>query len=277
MGDTFGFKMRSVREEQGLSVEDVVRATRIPVHHLRALEEDNLGALPDEARVVEYLRSLAGLLDVDPDLVIEDYVRERDSRKTDRPVVEPPVTPERPRRPGRSPLTLVSVGIVIVVAVIVTMRIRSGDTTERVRFEPRAQAPAPAAATPAVRTTPLPEPVAQEIDVQAVNTTGPNIPDHGVGTGVKNRLLVGESDRFVEGTHVWFWTRVLDGTAGEKIEHVWFQDGVETARIPLKLGGSPWRTHSAKTLWPGSAGAWVVEARDADGRVLARREFTCVQ
>ena len=268
MSDTFGFKMRSVREEQGLSLEDVVRATRIPGHHLQALEQDDFDALPDEARVEEYLRSYAELLDVDPDLVIEDYVRERDSRKTDRPVVEAAVAPEKPARPGRSPLRLASIGIVVVVAVIVTMRLGPRDATAPVTFEPRAaaaksQAPPPEAAIPAARTTPEP--------------AGPSIPDHGLGSGVKDRRLVGKSDRFVEGTQVWFWTQVLDGTAGEKIEHVWIREGVEATRVPLKLGGSPWRTHSAKTMWPGSAGAWVVEARDADGRLLARREFRCVQ
>jgi transcriptional regulator with XRE-family HTH domain len=193
MSDTFGFKMRSVREEQGLSLEDVVRATRIPAHHLRALEEDDFAGLPDEARVEEYLRSYAGFLDVDPDLVIEDYVRERDSRKTERSVVEAPVSPARPGRPGRSLLMLVSVGIVIVVAMIVMLREPPRDTTETVTFEPRAvavttrpQAPPPGSATPAVRTTPLPEPVEEEIDVEAFDSTGPSIPDHGVGTGVRD-------------------------------------------------------------------------------------------
>jgi hypothetical protein len=47
--------------------------------------------------------------------------------------------------------------------------------------------------------------------------------------------------------------------------------------MSLKIGGSPWRTYSAKMLHSGSAGPWIVETRDADERVLARQEFTCVR
>jgi hypothetical protein len=87
--------------------------------------------------------------------------------------------------------------------------------------------------------------------------------------------LVGRSDRFAAGTQAWFWTRVEGGKPGDRIHHVWLHEGVEAARITLSIGGSRWRTQSAKTLR--SAGAWAVEARDAAGRVLARTEFDCVR
>ncbi len=103
-----------------------------------------------------------------------------------------------------------------------------------------------------------------------------HIPEHGVGTGVRNRQLVGRSDRFAVGTQVWFWTRVEGGKSGDRIDHVWLREGAEAARIPLTIGGSRWRTQSAKTLRAGAAGDWAVEARDAAGRVLARRKFVCV-
>ena len=76
---------------------------------------------------------------------------------------------------------------------------------------------------------------------------------------------------------MWFWTRVEGGSSGDRIDHVWLQDGVEALRVPLKLGGSRWRTYSNKTLHAGAAGAWAVEARDARGRVLARSEFVCTR
>ena len=43
--------------------------------------------------------------------------------------------------------------------------------------------------------------------------------------------------------------------------------------MSLKLGGSRWRTYSAKMLR--SAGDWTVEVRDEAGQVLARTEFVC--
>jgi hypothetical protein len=162
-------------------------------------------------------------------------------------------------------------------------------------------APAPRTATPAVGETPpvvappktLPKPVEKKVEVATVEPETPppvekaaltvpepgtlTIPDYGVGTAVKNRRLVGESDSFTEGTKVWFWTDVQGGRSGDKIHHVWLREGVEKNRVSLRIGGSRWRTQSNKMLWPDSAGDWAVEARDASGRVLARREFVCVR
>ena len=86
--------------------------------------------------------------------------------------------------------------------------------------------------------------------------------------------LQGEGDRFRTGQRVTFTTRVLGGRAGERIRHVWLRDGRVEQSIRLPLGGATWRTHSTKTL--GRPGAWAVEARDDEGRVLARAEFACV-
>jgi len=46
--------------------------------------------------------------------------------------------------------------------------------------------------------------------------------------------------------------------------------------IDLSLKGPAWRTWSYKTLFGGLAGGWRVEARDAEGRVLGSRAFTCL-
>ena len=98
-----------------------------------------------------------------------------------------------------------------------------------------------------------------------------------MGSAVVNKHLVGASDSFDEGTRVWFWTRVAGGRAGDRIEHVWIHEGRVMQRAGLELGGAHWRTQSKKTLFPGSVGNWVVEARDAAGNVLARREFSCTR
>jgi hypothetical protein len=101
------------------------------------------------------------------------------------------------------------------------------------------------------------------------------VSEAGVGTAVVQRTLQGESDRFAEGTRIVFWTRVLGGRPGDEIRHVWIREGVEVGSVGLAVNASHWRTHSRRTLGEGSAGGWAVEARDAEGRVLARREFRC--
>lgn len=125
-------------------------------------------------------------------------------------------------------------------------------------------------------------PLARPVDQSAPATgaeqivrAGMSIPRHGVGTGVVDHELVGETGQFAEGSLVWFWTHVQGATPGQRIHHVWIHEGREVLSTPLRLGGARWRTQSYKTLHPGSKGDWVVEARDDGGQVLARSAFVC--
>ena len=68
----------------------------------------------------------------------------------------------------------------------------------------------------------------------------------------------------------------MHGQPGETVRHVWIHEGSAVDATELNIGASHWRTQSRKTLGPGSAGRWTVEALDSAGRVLARREFVCV-
>ena len=122
---------------------------------------------------------------------------------------------------------------------------------------------------------PEPEPMAESRGTTLPAEGRLSIPDYGVGSGVVDRQLVGRSESFAEGATVWFWTRVLGGRPGDAIRHVWIHEGRAKGTIELNVGGSHWRTQSRWSMRPGTAGAWAVEARDADGRVLARAEFTC--
>lgn len=330
---TFGQKLRAERESQGLSIEEVAEATRVGIHHLRALEGDDFGALPGDVFVTGYLRAYAQCLGVEADPMIQQYTRERsrgmpapaDGRKD---VIEEMSrilnVAEAKKRRGRSLLRLGVLASIVVLATIAAWWIYSPDADEpqRPKLEPTASVPGTRAEAPAGRTpTPVvveepvatkPKPSKEPADVASIpdesssaesdrapqpaeraklRTEAPaarrsaptvrkpaalHIPDHGVGTLVEDHELVGEGDRFTEGAAVWFWTRVRGGRAGQRIHHVWSREGVEKARVSLRLGGPHWRTHSRKRLWPGSAGEWAVEARDDSGRVLARREFVCV-
>jgi len=138
---------------------------------------------------------------------------------------------------------------------------------------------APVVTAPAIgnfqtTTSVAPSPIAPPVS-EAVMPSGLAIPHHGVGTGVVNHALIGEAERFAEGTRVWFWTWVDGATVGATIQHVWLHEGREMLSVPLRLGGERWRTQSYKNMHPGSTGQWVVEARDETGRVLARQAFQC--
>ena len=98
------------------------------------------------------------------------------------------------------------------------------------------------------------------------------VAESGVGLRLVGTRLEGEGDRFKPGQRVTFATRVLGGAPGGHISHVWLRDGKVEQSIRLRLGGASWRTWSTKTL--GRPGAWTVEARDEQGRLLARADLT---
>jgi cytoskeletal protein RodZ len=123
-------------------------------------------------------------------------------------------------------------------------------------------------------TAPTPESPAQSIADSTAASAGITVSEFGVGRRIVNRRLEDRGRSFEEGSVVLFQTRVVGGSPGENIRHVWLRDGRAVQTVDLALGGTHWRTHSRKTLW--GTGEWTVEARDPDGTVLARASFVCV-
>lgn len=78
-----------------------------------------------------------------------------------------------------------------------------------------------------------------------------------VGTSVVDRALQGEATTFkaADTEKLYCFSRVT-GAADSDVEHVWYHNNQEVGRVKLHIGGSPWRTHSSKTLGDGAAGDW---------------------
>ena len=67
------------------------------------------------------------------------------------------------------------------------------------------------------------------------------------------------------------FARVFNDGQPERLTVVWMHEGEEHARVGLNVGTSPgWRTWSSANLKPGD---WSVQLRDAQGLVLAERDF----
>lgn len=71
MSSTLGQRLQQAREHRGLSLPDVAHQTRIPIHRLRELEEDNYNALGSVTYAKGHLRAYAELLGVDVNEVLE--------------------------------------------------------------------------------------------------------------------------------------------------------------------------------------------------------------
>ena len=292
--DTFGTRLQSEREDRGLTIQAVAERLGVEQDRLLALERDDFESLPDDAEMMAFLNAYAGCLEVDAELMIEDYVQERDKCLArldevvpDRTVeISPAAVPSHGNRESSFRVLPVVYVMAAVVVVVGAWWMLSGDGTPATPELPAASAPVaaesvealPETTTPPVRVKQAePQPRTERPAAVAPTPAAMSVDEHGVGTAVKQRRLVGQADRFAAGAKVWFWTRVEGGKTGDRIEHVWLEGGQVAARIPLKIGGASWRTYSAKTLRAGSSGAWAVEARDADGRVLARSEFAAVR
>lgn len=63
---TIGQYLRQLREERGISLEQLAQATRINPTYLRALENDEMSLLPSAVQGRGYLRLIAGAYNIDP-------------------------------------------------------------------------------------------------------------------------------------------------------------------------------------------------------------------
>lgn len=73
--DFTGGLLRAVRESQGLALKDVGAVTKIGLAYLRAIEDEDYGALPATVYVRGFLVEIAKLLKLDPQHVSRSYVR----------------------------------------------------------------------------------------------------------------------------------------------------------------------------------------------------------
>jgi opacity protein-like surface antigen len=93
-----------------------------------------------------------------------------------------------------------------------------------------------------------------------------------VGTAVADHAITGAAESFPKGTAKLICLSKVTGAADSEIEHVWYKGDAEQARVKLKVGGSPWRTYSTKTLGDEASGDWRCDVVQ-NGTVLQSVKF----
>ena len=73
------------------------------------------------------------------------------------------------------------------------------------------------------------------------------------------------------------FTEITTDEAPTSVVHVWLHEGETIAEVPLKVGGSRWRTYSSKSLIPEWLGHWRVEVYSQDGILLEAAEFVVLE
>jgi hypothetical protein len=130
-----GRTLRDERMRRRLDIADCERATKIRGKYLRALEEEEFGMLPGPAYVKGFMRAYAQHLDLDPNLLLDEYASRFEvdpeagpdgnplaplrpqGRAERRPLTRRP--PPRRRRRGRTVLLVAGAGAAVVAGVLV--------------------------------------------------------------------------------------------------------------------------------------------------------------
>lgn len=70
-----GADLKGVREALGIDLQDVFEVTRVGISTLTAIEEDHFEKLPPKVFLKGFLRSYAELFNLDPEAIIQGYIR----------------------------------------------------------------------------------------------------------------------------------------------------------------------------------------------------------
>ncbi|MGE3143423.1 MAG: helix-turn-helix domain-containing protein [Hyphomonadaceae bacterium] len=153
-----GRKLTEARQQLGLSLEDVVRRTRVRREFLEALEAMNAKQLPGKAYAMAYLRSYARLLGLDDQAVVEQFQEECAlSREDDRAQIRSPESRPHPERPW-----LFALALVLIAAGFVGWRALEDGRRDK-PAAPAEALPQPARPGPAVRAGPQ-----RQVEIRAI-------------------------------------------------------------------------------------------------------------
>jgi len=114
----------------------------------------------------------------------------------------------------------------------------------------------------------------QTTPTEQKTNTGLTVENMICGTAVQDRDIQGETTTFSTNIEkVYCWCQITGSNEPTRIEHVWYYDGKEVARVPLDVNYPNMRTWSSKTITPEKSGDWKVELIDQTGKILYTTAF----
>jgi cytoskeletal protein RodZ len=160
-----GEALRSAREEQGRSVEEAARATRVRSDYIHALEEEEFAIFGGDVYAKGFLQSYARYLGVDEQPLLDAYRRyvQHDDYDPRRLAARP--VAQAPRAPLPGWVLWAGIGVAVLIIAIAAANVLGGRTPE-----PAAVPTAPATSlspSPSVRPSlsPSPSPTFDDIDL----------------------------------------------------------------------------------------------------------------
>jgi cytoskeletal protein RodZ len=115
-GSTVGERLRTTREEKGITLQEVASQTRIPIRHLEHIERGEWAALPAATYSVGFARSYATVVGLDPAEVGQEL---RGELGIARNQPSPATSFYEPADPARVPPRWVAIVAVVLIALLV--------------------------------------------------------------------------------------------------------------------------------------------------------------
>lgn len=119
---SIGEQLAEARRQQGKSLKDAERATRIRARYLQALEDDDFSSLPGSTYARAFIREYADFLKLDGSPLVNSFNERHNPVKREQPIKSDVVMPMRRRQyrtsqgSKRAPL-LIAVGVVAVLLI----------------------------------------------------------------------------------------------------------------------------------------------------------------
>jgi cytoskeletal protein RodZ len=123
---TVGQYLRELRETKRMSVEEVSRATRMPMSSVERIEADRFDELPGDVFVRGFLKSYARALGATPDEVLARYTASRRVAWVTPLPIAAPAKPARGRRLGVA-VAFVLLLILFTLALSIVLKPRGDD------------------------------------------------------------------------------------------------------------------------------------------------------
>ena len=140
--DTVGQILRHLRERKGMSLEEVSRATRVPVSSVERIEADRFDELPGEVFVRGFLKSYARAVAVEPEEILARYTASRRVAWVTPLPLSSPAKPARGRRFGVA-IAFVLLLILFTLALSIVLKPRGDDMPQELSRATLVVPPAP--------------------------------------------------------------------------------------------------------------------------------------
>jgi cytoskeletal protein RodZ len=136
--DTVGKLLQQSRIERQMSVVELARITRIPVHSLEAIEENQFDSLPGEVFARGFLKAYARAVGLDPEKILAEHASAKAPEEWTPPL---PLTADpavRGRRFGVA-IAVVLLLVLFTLALSIVLKPRGRDIPQELSLTPNSQ------------------------------------------------------------------------------------------------------------------------------------------